>query len=67
VVHHKDERRTVILTLRLTELEADMLAAAARRSGLSPSSLARARIFGQGDLEQRVSRLEETVAKLVTP
>jgi hypothetical protein len=60
--HVKVERRRVLFTIRLTDLEAEMLARAALRAGLSPSKLARARLFSS-DVDERIARLEQLIRR----
>jgi hypothetical protein len=60
--HYKVERRRVLLTIRLTDLEAEILARAAQNAGMSPTKLARARLFST-DVDERIARLEQLIRR----
>lgn len=60
----KAERREILFTIRLTDLEAQMLAAAAQRAGVTPTQLARERLFPSGVADQSLGRLERLLSRL---
>lgn len=62
--HRKRIRRRLLFTIRLTDLEAEILERAATRAGLTPSQLARARLFASDVADDRIAKLEDRLDRL---